>query len=54
MALGMGLYKAEENKAEEYAAEQEEGKCLAVEAAGEGEKIILGGIHSKCGIKPGC
>ena len=37
-ALEMALYKSEENKAAEDAAEEEERKCLAAEAAGEGGK----------------
>ena len=38
LALGMGLSKSEAKKAVEDAAEEEERKCLAAEAAGEGEK----------------
>ena len=38
MALGMGLSQDEAEKAAEDAAVQEEFKCLASEAAGEGEK----------------
>ena len=34
----MALYKYEANKAAEGSAAEEESKCLAVEAAGEGEK----------------
>ena len=34
----MGISQAEANKAAEDSAEQEEYKCLAAEAAGEGEK----------------
>ena len=37
-ALGMTLYKSEANKSAEYSAAEEERKCLAAEAAGEGEK----------------
>ena len=38
LALGMALSKYEAKKAAEYAAAEEERKCLAAEAAGEGEK----------------
>ena len=38
LALGIGLYKSEANKAAEDATAEEERKCLAAEAAGEGEK----------------
>ena len=38
MALGMGLSQSEAKKAAEDAAAKEERKCLAAEAAGEGEK----------------
>ena len=34
----MGISKPEVKKAEEYAAAEEDSKCLAVEATGEGEK----------------
>ena len=34
----MGLSKSEAKKAAEYAAAEEERKCLAAEATGEGEK----------------
>ena len=45
MALGIGKYKAEENKAAKYAAKEEEGKFLAAEAAEEGENQMMG--HKK-------
>ena len=38
LALGMALSKSEAKKAAEDAAAEEESKCLAAEAAGEGEK----------------
>ena len=38
LALGMRLSQFEEKKAAEYSAEEEERKCLAAEATGEGEK----------------
>ena len=38
LSLGMVLSKSEAKKAAEYAAAEEESKCLAAEAAGEGEK----------------
>ena len=37
-ALGMALSKSEANKAVDGAETEEEIKCMAVEAAGEGEK----------------
>ena len=37
-ALDMALSKSEANKSAEYAEAEEERKCLAAEAAGEGEK----------------
>ena len=37
MALGMGLYQDETKKTAEDAAAEEEGTCLAAEAAWEGE-----------------
>ena len=37
-ALGMGLSQSESMKAEEDSAAEEDRKCLAAEAAGEGEK----------------
>ena len=37
-SLGMALSKSEAKKAEKDVASEEESKCLAVEAAGEGEK----------------
>ena len=42
MALGMGLSQSESNKAAEDSAVEEEIKCLAAEAAGEGEKSYEG------------
>ena len=41
LALGMGLYQSEANKAEEDATAEEERKCLVEEAAGEGENQQL-------------
>ena len=41
-ALGMALSKSEAKKAAEYATSEEERKCLAVEAAGEGGKLDEG------------
>ena len=38
LALGMGIYQSEAKKAAEDVAAEEEIKCLAAEAAGEGEK----------------
>ena len=38
LSLGMGIYQSEAKKAAEDAASEEERKCLASEAAGEGEK----------------
>ena len=38
MVLGMGLSKSGAKKAAEYAAAEEEKKCMASEDAGEGEK----------------
>ena len=38
LALGMGLSRSEANKAVEEATAGEQSKCLAAEAAGEGEK----------------
>ena len=38
LALGMGLSKSKSNKVAEYATSEEESKCLAEEATGEGEK----------------
>ena len=38
LSLGMALYKSEAKRAAEDAAEEEESKCLAAEAAGEGGK----------------
>ena len=38
LALGMGLSQYEAKKAAEDATAEEESKCLAAEAAGEGEK----------------
>ena len=38
LALGMGLSQSKSRKAAEDAAAEEERKCLAAEAAGEGEK----------------
>ena len=40
--LGMGISQPEENKSEEYIASEEESKCLAAEANGEGEKLYEG------------
>ena len=37
-SLGMALSKSEAKKAAEYAVAEEESKCLAAEAAREGEK----------------
>ena len=37
-SLGMGLSQSKAKRADEDAAEGEESKCLAAEAAGEGEK----------------
>ena len=37
-ALGMGIYQSESKKAADDAAAEEESKCMAAEAAGEGEK----------------
>ena len=42
MALGVGLSKPEAKKAAEYAAAEEESKCLAAEAAGEGGNQMRG------------
>ena len=36
--LALGISQSKANKATEYAASEEESKCLAAEAAGEGEK----------------
>ena len=38
LALGMGISKSEAKKAAEDATAEEESKCMAAEAAGEGEK----------------
>ena len=38
LALEMGPYKSKANKSEEDAETEEERKCLAAEAAGEGQK----------------
>ena len=43
LALGMALSKSEEKKVAEDAAAEEERKCLAAEATGEGEKSDEGG-----------
>ena len=39
LALGMGIYQSEAKKAAEDAAAKEDKKCLAAEAADEGEKL---------------
>ena len=41
MSLGMELSQSEANKAAEDATSEEESKCLAAEAAGEGENQQL-------------
>ena len=38
----MGIYQSKAKKAAEDAAAKEESKCLAAEAAGEGEKLDEG------------
>ena len=38
IALGMGISQSKAKKAAAYAAAEEERKCMAAEAAGEGEK----------------
>ena len=40
MALGMEIYKSKAKRAAEDAAAEEERKCLAEEASGEGEKSV--------------
>ena len=50
----MTLSQSEAKKAAEYAEAEEYIKCLAEEAAGEGEKIRWGGISRICGVKYGC
>ena len=42
LASGMGLSQSEAKKAAEDAAAEEDSKCLAAEAAGEGEKLDEG------------
>ena len=42
LTLGMRLYQYEANKAAEYTTAEEERKCLAAEAAGEGGKSYQG------------
>ena len=41
-ASEMAISKSKANKAAEYAAAEEESKCLAAEAAGEGENQMRG------------
>ena len=52
-SLKMTLSKSEAKKAAEDAAAEEESKCLAAEAAGEGGNNMRG-ISRICGVKYGC